>query len=222
MLWSIKHDCLLLIGSIDIRYNPSKKPACHRSYLMKKKKKPAEMESISFKLTLSTQRTTRNQRTGFTEISSIHVLRSICSFLYFYVPFRSSLGWLCIHFHIVASFEKEREIFILSLGLSFPAVWHPVWKKSERIRPTGKLNSLLLNKVVLSPSSTYTYIMKFYCVLQTREREREEEKRKKDLKTSRHTHKKNERIKKVASVPSSNTLSLSSLSFSPLPTQKVA
>jgi hypothetical protein len=54
--------------------------------------------------------------------------------------------------------------------------------------------------------------MKFYYVLQARKREE------KDLKTSRQ--KKNERIKKVTSVPSSNTLSLSS--FSLLPTNKVA
>lgn len=46
-------------------------------------------------------------------------------------------------------------------------------------RPTGELNSLLLNKVFLSSSNAYTCIMKFDDILPTRRRERKREKKKK-------------------------------------------
>lgn len=45
-------------------------------------------------------------------------------------------------------------------------------RERETQRPTGKANSLLLNKISLRSSSAYTCIMKFYCILQARRRER--------------------------------------------------
>jgi hypothetical protein len=56
-----------------------------------------------------------------------------------------------------------------------------------------------------------------------KERERERKERFENFKTKKKENERiKERIKKVTSVPSSNTLSLSSLSFSLLPTNKVA
>ncbi len=176
----------------------------------------------------------RKQRTGFTEISSIHTYRfhfvcdrfvpsfisTCCS-----VCLASSLGWLCIHLYC-CQFERKEKIlfrpFIITTVLSFPFVWQPCIIFSKK-KTSDRQVKFIITQQSLSLFIKHIHLHYEILLRPADEKERERKERFENFKTKKKENERiKERIKKVTSVPSSNTLSLSSLSFSLLPTNKVA
>jgi hypothetical protein len=153
----------------------------------------------------------KNHRTGFTEISYIHVIFSLqaidfvtsvistcCS-----VCLASSLGWLYIHLYCCHFERKEKILFCLFLYQNyrprFSFVWQPCiffWKKN--VRQASKIHYYLTKSFSLRRA--HTLALWNFTASCRREGEREKFE---IFKTKKERIKK--RIKKVTSVPSSNT-----------------